>query len=99
MRGRGSGDDDRMHEEANGDDEEDVYEEDGQLIIPTSDSREEELDNDADDNGASKASIHISQSDCPSHLSPHRQTFLVRRLRIMSALLSARQARNYQRPH
>jgi hypothetical protein len=52
IRGGGSGDDDRMDDEANGDDEEDVFEEDAQSVIPTSDSREEELENDVDNTGA-----------------------------------------------
>jgi len=48
IRGGGSGGDGRMEVEANGDDEGDVFEEDAQSVVPTSDSREEELENDVD---------------------------------------------------
>ncbi|KIM87497.1 hypothetical protein PILCRDRAFT_815020 [Piloderma croceum F 1598] len=48
IRGGGNGDDGRVDDEENGDDEDDVFEEDVQSVIPTSDSREEELENDVD---------------------------------------------------
>lgn len=62
IRGGGSGDDGRMDDEANGDDEGDVVAEDAQSVIPTSDSREEELENDVDNT----SSFPFPSS--PSHL-------------------------------